>query len=172
MPAPFNTIDLATLALKPGEATRVEVDVVPEGFELGRQSYPFETRSVPARLDISRTAAGFALRLRLTASLSGPCMRCLTQATFPIEVDAREIDQPGSGDEELASPYVDQGVLDLATWAHDAIALALPQTLLCRPECAGLCPECGASLNDVDPAAHVHESEPDPRWAKLRELMD
>ena len=34
----------------------------------------------------------------------------------------------------------------------------------------GLCPVCGASLNDVDPAEHRHEPEPDPRWAKLREL--
>lgn len=172
MPAPFNTIDLTTLALKPGEGSRLDVDLVPEGFELGGESYPFEARSVPARLDISRTAAGYALRLRLTASLAGPCMRCLEAATFQIEVDSREVDQRGTEDEELTSPYVDEGVLDLAAWAHDAIALALPQTLLCRPDCAGLCPECGISLNEVDPATHVHERPPDPRWAKLRELSE
>ena len=172
MPAPFNTIDLTTLALKPGEGSRLDVDLVPEGFELGGERYPFEPRSVPARLDISRTAGGHALRLRVTASLAGPCMRCLEAASFPIEVDAREVDQPGTQDEELTSPYVDEGVLDVAAWAHDAIALALPQTLLCRPDCAGLCPECGISLNEVDPATHVHEREPDPRWAKLRELSE
>jgi uncharacterized protein len=172
MPAPFNTIDLTTLALKPGEGSRLDVDLVPQGFELGGESYPFQSRTVPARLDISRTAAGHALRLRLTASLAGPCMRCLEAAAFQIAVDAREVDQTGTQDEELTSPYVDEGVLDLAAWAHDAIALALPQTLLCRPDCAGLCPECGISLNDVDPATHVHEREPDPRWAKLRELSE
>ena len=89
-----------------------------------------------------------------------------------VEVDAREIDQPGTGDEELTSPYVEEDVLDIAAWAHDAIALALPVAILCRPDCKGLCPECGIVLNDLTRGRHVHEPEPDPRWAKLRELMD
>ena len=172
MPAPFNTIDLDTLALKPGQASTVDAELAPETFALGGQSYPFAEQRVPARLDVSRTASGYALRLRLQATLAGPCMRCLTDSTFPVEVDAREVEQPGTGDEELQSPYVDEGVLNLSGWAHDAIALALPQTLLCRPDCAGLCPECGVSLNEVDPATHVHEAAPDPRWAKLRELQE
>ena len=158
MSAPFNTIDLATLGLKPGQASRVDVELTPEGLDLGGEGYAFAPAKVPTRLDVSRTAAGYALRLRLTATLAGPCMRCLADGRFEVEVDAREIDQPGTGDEELTSPYVDEGVLDVSAWAHDAIALALPQTLLCRPDCAGLCPECGISLNDVDPATHVHEA--------------
>jgi uncharacterized protein len=172
MPAPFNTIDLTTLALKSGEASRVDVELETGAFDLGGESYAVEPAKVPVRLDISRTASGHALRLRLAARLSGPCTRCLTGSTFPVEVDAREVEQPSSNDEELNSPYVDDGVLDVGAWAHDAIALALPQTLLCRPDCAGLCPECGVSLNDVDPATHVHEPAPDPRWAKLRELQE
>lgn len=172
MPAPFNTIDLTTLALKPGEASRIDVELDPGSFELGGQSYEFAPDRVPVRLDVSRTASGHAMRLRLEAQLGGPCMRCLEASEMEVAVDAREVDQPGTDDEELTSPYVDEGVLDVGAWAHDAVALALPQTLLCRPDCAGLCPECGISLNDVDPATHVHEREPDPRWAKLRELMD
>jgi len=172
MPAPFNTIDLTTLALKSGEASRVDVELETGAFDLAGESYAVEPAKVPVRLDISRTASGHALRLRLAARLSGPCTRCLTGSTFPVEVDAREVEQPSSNDEELNSPYVDDGVLDVGAWAHDAIALALPQTLLCRPDCAGLCPECGVSLNDVDPATHVHEPAPDPRWAKLRELQE
>ena len=50
------------------------------------------------------------------------------------------------------------------------LRLALPFQLLCRPDCKGLCPVCGVSLNDADPAEHEHGAEPDPRWAKLREL--
>jgi uncharacterized protein len=59
-------------------------------------------------------------------------------------------------------------VLDLAAWARDAYALALPAQVVCREDCAGLCPKCGVNLNE-DPG-HAHEAEPDPRWAKLREL--
>jgi uncharacterized protein len=94
-------------------------------------------------------------------------MRCLEPATPSFAVDAREVDQPGGG-EELTSPYISDGELDLAGWARDALALTLPSQLTCRPDCAGLCPQCGANLND-DPE-HAHEREPDPRWAKLSEL--
>lgn len=172
MPAPFNTIDLDRLNLKAGEGRRLDFEVAPEGFELAGQSYVFAPALVPARLEISRMISGYALRLDFNASLAGPCMRCLDPATFALEVDSREVDQPGTGDEELASPYVDGGELDVSRWAHDAVALTLPAAILCRPGCAGLCPVCGESLNDVDDGAHVHESEPDPRWAKLRELLD
>jgi uncharacterized protein len=95
-------------------------------------------------------------------------MRCLEPADPRFEVDAREVSQPGGG-EELESPYVSEdGELDLAAWAHDALALALPAQLTCRADCAGLCPQCGASLNE-DPD-HRHESEPDQRWSKLSEI--
>jgi uncharacterized protein len=85
-----------------------------------------------------------------------------------FEVDAREVSQPGAG-EELESPYVDGGVLELRAWARDALALALPAQMLCRADCRGLCPVCGVSLNEAEPDHH-HESPPDPRWAKLSEL--
>jgi uncharacterized protein len=107
--------------------------------------------------------------LRFDAHLSGACMRCLEQAEPVISVDAREIDQPGGG-EELHSPYVEEDLVDLSGWARDALLLALPAQLLCRPDCKGLCAVCGVNLNDADPAAHEHERGGDPRWAKLREL--
>ena len=124
---------------------------------------------VPVVLDVSRmTGHGYALRLRFEAALGGPCMRCLSEAAPAVTVDAREVDQPGGG-EELSSPYVEHEVLDVAGWARDAFALAAPTKVLCRPDCAGLCPICAADLNEAGPDHH-HESEPDPRWAKLREL--
>ena len=172
MPAPFNTIDLATLALKPGEGRRLDFELIPEPLELGGETYDFGSEPAPGTLDVSRTSSGHAMRLRLGATLHGPCMKCLVASTFDVNVESREVDQPGSGDEELASPYVNLDELDLAAWAHDAIALALPVALLCRPDCKGLCPQCGIPLNDLPDGEHVHESEPDPRWAKLRELMD
>ena len=172
MPAPFNTIDLSTLALKAGEGRRLVVELIPEDLELGGESYGFGPAPVPGRLDVSRTSSGHAMRLRLDATLHGPCMRCLEPSEFGVEVESREVDQPGTGDDELSSPYVEGDDLDLAGWAHDAIALALPQSLLCRADCKGLCPECGIALNDIPEGEHTHEAEPDPRWAKLRELTD
>jgi uncharacterized protein len=168
---PRTTIDLDRLSLSFGEATRLDVPVRPGTLELAGESYESSPEVVDARLDVSRTASGYAFRLRFPLHLEGPCMRCLEPADVAIEVDAREVDQPGEGEEQLSSPYVEAGELDVTHWAHDAVALALPAKLLCRPECAGLCPVCGQSLNDADPEAHRHDEGGDPRWAKLRELQ-
>jgi uncharacterized protein len=168
--AAYHTIDLARLALAPGGGTRIELGVEPGSLELAGQRYDPAQRVVDARVDVSRTSTGHVFRLRFAAELAGPCMRCLEAARVPIEVDASEIYQPGSGDEDLRTPYVSGDELDVATWAHDALALAVPVRLLCRADCAGLCPVCGVSLNDADPEEHRHDPEPDPRWAKLRDL--
>jgi uncharacterized protein len=170
--AQYHTIDLARLSLSPGQGTRLDLRIDPGELAYGGADYRFGDGSVEARLDVSRTATGHALRLRFEGAVAGPCMRCLDPADVVIEVDAREVDQPATNAEELLSPYVTDGVLDLSAWAHDALALALPAQILCRPDCAGLCPVCGVSLNDVEPESHRHETAPDPRLAKLRELLD
>jgi uncharacterized protein len=97
-------------------------------------------------------------------------VRCLEEAATDLQIDAREVDQGGTADEELRSPYVTEGDLDVGRWANDALVLALPAQPLCRPDCAGLCSVCGESLNDADPEAHRHPQGGDPRMAKLRDL--
>ena len=166
----FNSIDLDALGLSPGEGRHAAIDVAPGDLDLGGERYGFEPDPAPAKLDVSRSAAGHAMRLRFEGEVVGPCMRCLGPARVQVSVEAREVHQQRAADEELRSPYVEEAALDIAAWAHDALALALPAKLLCRPECAGLCAVCGVSLNDADPAEHRHESGGDPRWAKLREL--
>lgn len=169
MPLRTDTFDLGGLKLTSGEGRRLDLHVGIDPFELGGERYAVEPSVVPAQLDVSRTTgAGYALRLRFEAALSGPCMRCLADAEPAFEVLAREVSQPGEG-EELESPYVQDGVVDLRAWARDALALTVPTQVLCRPDCAGLCPVCGADLNEAGPD-HAHEREPDPRWAKLSEL--
>ena len=168
MAARTDSFDLATLGLASGEGRRLTLAVAPGSFDFGGTSYEVAPAEIDATLEVSRmTHGGYALRLRFATALSGPCMRCLEPAEPEAEVDAREVDQPGGG-EELRSPYVEGEVLDLAAWARDAYALALPNQVVCREDCAGLCPECGANLNEQP--EHAHEAAPDPRWAKLREL--
>ncbi len=168
--APFAPeLDLASLRLTPGEGRHMELEVPIEALELGGERYEAMPARVPATLEVSRMiGGGYALHLRFAAALSGPCMRCLKDASPLVEVDAREVDRPGEG-EELQSPYVEEEKLDLAAWAHDAFALNAPAKVLCREDCAGLCPICAADLNEAGPE-HRHEQAPDPRWAKLREL--
>ena len=96
-------------------------------------------------------------------------MRCLTPASVAVDVDAQEYHaSDAEADDELRSEYVVEGELDLDAWARDQVALSLPDQVLCRPDCAGICPVCGKDLN-VEP--HGHEDETvDPRWAALEAL--
>jgi uncharacterized protein len=98
-------------------------------------------------------------------------MRCLQDAVAELEIDAQEYQDgdPGAG-EEMESEYVVDDHLELSAWARDAIALALPDRILCRQDCAGLCPVCGKDLN-VEP--HDHEAPAaDPRWGALEALRE
>jgi uncharacterized protein len=169
MPPRVDLFDLETLHLRPGDGRRIDADVRVNPVQLGGQRYPVKDGTVEARVDVSRTISGYALRLRFEAALEGPCMRCVGSATPTIGVDAREVEQPGEG-EDLQSPYLTDSVLDLAGWVRDALVLAMPAQVLCRADCRGLCPECGVNLNEVDPDQHRHERAADPRWAKLRDL--
>ena len=159
--------DVGRLGLSSGEGRSIDLQVPVDGFSFGGQRYDVEGGEVDARFDVSHTVRGYAFRLRFGAELDGPCVRCLEEADHEVAVDAREIDQPGGG-EELSSPYFDEGHLDVRGWARDALALALPTQIVCREDCAGLCAICGENLNRSPD--HAHEREPDPRWAALREL--
>ena len=110
-------------------------------WQIGGQTYAPRGGEPEARLDVSRPSNGYAFRLRFPLRVEGPCMRCLEGAAVEVEIDAREVDQSHTEDEELRSPYVVDDELDLGRWAHDAAILALPNQILCRPDCAGLCPD-------------------------------
>jgi uncharacterized protein len=167
---PTTIIDLARLSLAHGQGARRDLPIRLDPLELGGQTYVPQGDVLETRLDVSRPSNGYAFRLRFPLRVEGPCMRCLDDAAVEAEIDAREVDQANTEDEELRSPYVVEDVLDLGRWAHDAAVLALPTRILCRPDCAGLCPVCGESLNDADPGQHEHKTGGDPRWSKLDEL--
>jgi uncharacterized protein len=163
--------NLRTLKLRPGEEYRDEIEVELEPFELGGQRYLPVPEKVPAEFALSRASTGTVFELRFGVRLHGPCYRCLDDAVLDLPISAREYQATNPGDaEELATQYVVDDRLDLAAWARDATALALPDKILCRADCAGLCPVCGGNLNDEP---HTHDEEPvDPRWSGLAELRD
>jgi len=165
------TFNLRNVKLRPGEQFRDVVEVDLEPLELGGQRYVPVPERPEAALALTQTSSGLVLELELQTRVLGPCMRCLADAGLDVHVAAREYQatSPGESD-ELATPYIVSSKLDLSAWAHDAVALALPDKILCREDCAGLCPSCGRDLNKEP---HEHEGEEvDPRWAALTELKD
>jgi uncharacterized protein len=167
----MTTIDLRSLRLRSGEVRRQHVDVELDPYVLGGQRYETVPHAAPAELEISEVSGGTVFLLTLAAQLSGPCMRCLGHAEVGIPISVREFHDPDAGPgDERRSDYVVDDRLDLSAWARDSIALELPEQILCRPECAGLCPVCGKDLN-VEPHEH-DERELDPRWEVLQGLRD
>ena len=125
---------------------------------------------VPAELVITRAMTGTVFSLAFATRLHGPCYRCLGDAVLEVPIKAREYQASSPDDEELTTPYVVADRLEVSEWARDAVALALPEKILCRPDCAGLCPVCGKNLND-EPHEHDEETA-DPRWAALEALRE
>lgn len=167
----MTTFSLRSLRLRSGEQYRDAHDVQLEPLAFGGQPYLPVPERVSAELAVSRVSSGTVFELRFRARLHGPCQRCLDDAVVEESISAREYEatNPGSS-EELRTPYLADDRLDLSAWARDALALSLPDQILCRRDCAGLCAVCGANLNH---GRHTHEQDSaDPRWAALAELRN
>jgi uncharacterized protein len=159
-------VSVRALRLRPGQEHRESLELVLDPLVLGGETYRFSPPETPAELVVQRASSGDLFRLALSTRLEGPCMRCLAPAGLDVAVDGQEYEAADAdGDEELRSEYVSDGELDVGAWARDQVALGLPDQILCRPDCAGLCPVCGKDLN-VEPHEHAEEAV-DPRWAAL-----
>ena len=129
-------------------------------------------------LDLEAAREGGKVQLvgKLSASVSFDCDRCLKPLTIPVEQTFDLTYVPPAGIEEekeladddlLVAFYTDQ-VIDLDDLVREQIELALPMSRICSNDCRGLCPECGANLNEG--ACECPPSDVDPRWAALRQL--
>jgi uncharacterized protein len=164
--------------------------------ELGRRpgAMRYLSRPVPApaglALELVRVPEGAELELDLrleavmegvlvtgtvTAATEGECGRCLRPVADEVLADVQELyvyeDQPvADEDAEEAAGRLDGDLIDLEPVVRDAVVLELPLSPLCREDCPGLCPVCGAQWDEL-PADHLHEQR-DPRWDALRKLSD
>ncbi len=147
----------------------------------------------PAHVEARLEKLGRRVRVEggVTAGLTGACKRCLAPLSVdvPVEFDLTLVpaDERG-GDEDLAEIEPgDRGskggsfsaddaeeetytgkVIDLDPIVREQILLELPEYPVCDEQCKGLCPVCGANLNDRECGCDRHV--PDPRWAGLRNV--
>jgi uncharacterized protein len=166
----MTTLNLRTIKLRSGEQFRDELEIELEPLELGGQSYLPVPQKAPAEVTITRASTGTVFELNYRVRLHGPCYRCLEDATLELPISAREYQATTPESDEMRTPYLEDDKLDLSGWARDALALALPDKILCKPDCAGLCPFCGKDLN-AEPHEH-DEPQADSRWSALAELKD
>ncbi|HET6267251.1 MAG TPA: DUF177 domain-containing protein [Acidobacteriota bacterium] len=116
---------------------------------------------------------------RLTAQILGECNRCLKAVEVPIErkfeltympVDPARLakEEVELDPMELGVAYMEKMFLPLHELIREQVYLSVPMKVLCRPDCAGLCPHCGADLNEVE--CGCSSEAVDPRWASLKTI--
>jgi uncharacterized protein len=164
--------DMRNLSRQPG-SLRDETRMVhaPDGVGSGLVLVPAGA-DVSLDLRFEAVSEGVLVTGSAVAPLTGECARCLDPVTSTIEVSFQELYlyQPGAAEEDDGEErYLDGDLLDLGPAFRDVVVLALPLSPLCREDCPGLCPECGAHLAEVG-ADHGHGETVDPRWAALRQI--
>ncbi|MEP6638451.1 MAG: DUF177 domain-containing protein [Chloroflexota bacterium] len=132
--------------------------------------------AIDGRVRLLRTNRGILAHADLRTALALECSRCLREIELPIDIRLEEeylpaldlaTGRPLSVDDEPdVARLTDHHELDLETPVREAIQLAEPIALLCRPDCPGLCIVCGLRLDD---GPHDHPVDDiDPRMAALR----
>ncbi len=131
-----------------------------------------------APLDLDLRLESVAEGVLVTGTVSGPtvgeCARCLSPIEGDVEIHLTELfAYPDSAteattEEDEVGRVVDD-YIDLEQTIVDAVGLELPLSPVCRPDCPGLCPQCGVALAGAGPGHH-HDNI-DPRWAKLAEML-
>jgi len=166
-------VDLHALARHPGERLERRFEVpAPADLGVGLIRVP---EGSPVALDVTCQSAGDGVLVDAVANvrLAGQCARCLADFQRPATFDMQELyfypgRGPASDEADGDVSFVVDDTVDLEQPLRAAIVLSLPFSPLCKDDCAGLCPLCGADLND-DPG-HVHDAPPDARWAQLGDL--
>ena len=157
---PF-TVDVRRLRRAVGTRWERQVSETIEDLAVSGSAVP-PGALVEADLVLEGVFGGVSITGTVGAPWSGSCRRCLGVAGGVLAVPVRELFTP-SGDGEDTYP-LDGDVVDLEPLMRDAVLLELPVAPLCRPDCQGLCPICGADRNLARCAC---EPPRDERWAAL-----
>jgi uncharacterized protein len=164
--------DTRTLPRRPGSArTETRTVPAPAGLWAGMAGV-VEGAELRLAVTLSSVTEGVLVTATAEAPVSGECARCLGPVAQTTGIRCQELFSyergSGSGDEDGYA--LDGDLLDLEPVVRDALVLALPLAPLCRPDCPGLCAECGVLLAQAGPE-HGHAAAIDPRWAALRQRM-
>ncbi len=170
-------VNVRELLRSPGARKHVDTTWTPAAGPVGTPVAAV-TPGTPVHVvaDIDSVVGGLLVSGRVTATVTETCVRCLAEFTDTVDVEVRELFalDPADAEDEGYAVVGDQ--LPLDTMVRDALVLALPAAPLHAPDCAGLCPTCGADRNRplAAPSSDAdcgHDQAPvDPRWAALADL--
>lgn len=122
-------------------------------------------------VQVIRVQTGLLVQGIVESQLRLECVRCLESFALPITLELEEMfGLPGASQRQDVTYVVSgDGWLDLAPLLREQAWVAMPMKPLCRPDCKGLCPQCGANLNFKSCACEGMNV--DPRLALLKDLL-
>lgn len=119
----------------------------------------------------TRTSEGIYLYGSLQSAIAVECVRCLESFMYPIKIELDElVYYPPSSAPDGELVIKDTGIVDLAPLIRELALLEVPMQPICKPDCLGLCMECGQNLNEGD--CGCEEDVIDPRMEVLRSLLE
>jgi uncharacterized protein len=122
-------------------------------------------------LRLTRTAQGLYASGPMEGTTRAECVRCLTSFDQRLAITFDDLFvYPSSKGTEPLLVIPETGLLDLTPLTREYMLLDFPLRPLCRPDCRGLCPECGVNRNET--ACEHDAPTTDPRLAGLRALLD
>lgn len=157
--------NVADLLHRPGSRRTLRIETPVAGLSVAGSAVP-EDEPVVVDVLLERVAEGIVVRGVVDAPWRAGCSRCLQPVTGSVHAEVRELFEPEPLEGETYPLEHDH--VDLALPVRDAVLLELPVAPLCRDDCAGLCPSCGADRN-TDPCTCALDTA-DPRWAALSQL--
>lgn len=132
-------------------------------------------------LTLLRTSQGILVSGKLRTVLQMECSRCLEPCEAEVELELEEefrptvpindapVDDVPEEEWDEALTIDEHHILDLSEVIRQGLWLAAPMEAICRPECAGLCPQCGGNHNLGE--CTCEQPALDPRWAALQSLV-
>jgi uncharacterized protein len=166
-------LDTRQLPRQPG-AMRTVDRVIPAPKDLGQAMIGVpEGSDLRLQVRLESVSEGVLVSGVVRGRVAGECGRCLRPTDDELAVTFQELFAYPDSTTDATAEQDEVGrlqgdLIDLEPTLRDAVVLALPTSPLCREDCPGLCPECGAHLDEL-PADHAHQ-QVDPRWAALRGL--
>ena len=163
-------ISVSEILGRPGRHRDLVIDAAVPGVATALAHLDQEPAHAELRLEA--VVEGILVTGSVAAPMALECARCLESFSAPLEVQVCELYAgPGHEDPLEEDAYeVEDGVIDLKPMLRDALTLELPLHPLCRPDCQGYCPRCGADLN-AGPCS-CDDEEIDERWAALSALRE
>jgi uncharacterized protein len=162
-------VGVADLLRRPGNSRGEHLEAVLPGLR-GTGGHVPDGAAVTLDLRLESVNAGIVATGTVSAPWEGECRRCLRPIRARLEAKVQEVFEAHPVEGETSKLDVDR--IDLEPLARDTVLLELPLAPLCREDCAGLCPVCGADRAEAAATGGCGHDEPaaDPRWAALGDL--